>query len=226
MNLQGLEADVKEKPYLLLIPVAVVVGYVVLARKGSPNATTNKNTAPGSLAQMPATTNVSTDMLANAMQDLQSSFTDSIQSLTTKESTDIQNLGTQLTGSVQTTQAAIAAQSQDYAEKIAGLQQSINQSTAAATGNMNLQASSALQARNRIGDDTIISTFAKFGLPGWTGLQYVAENKTLPASVPELEAWLNSHGYRDPASGKFTSIVNGGVVPTNVQNELTSAYGS
>lgn len=226
MNLQGIESSVKQKPYLLLIPVAVVVGYVVLAKKGSATATTTKNTAPGSLAQMPATTNVSPDMLANAVQNVQTSFASSIQGLIGKESTDVQNLGMQLSGSVQTTQAAIAAQSDAYSQQIAGLQNSINQSTAAATANMNMQASTALQARNKIGDNNIISVFTKFGLPSWVGMQYVAENKALPVGVPQLESWLNSQGYRDPSTGKFTSIVSSGTVPTNVQNELTSAFGS
>lgn len=93
---------------------------------------------------------------------------------------------------------------------------------------------SALQARNKIGDNAIVSYFSQFGLPSWVGLQYVAQNyATLPAnaaslnsiSLDSLNNWLNTNGYRNASSGTFTPLVSSSTVPANVQSQLTAAYG-
>lgn len=93
----------------------------------------------------------------------------------------------------------------------------------------------ALQARNKLGDTTIINFFKNLSLPSWIGLQYVAENFALPwtpGSTPtstqlsNFNNWLDSHGYRNASTNSFTSVVSSGSVPANVQSELNSAYGA
>lgn len=84
---------------------------------------------------------------------------------------------------------------------------------------------SALDARNHIGDNAIIHYFSQFAIPGWVGMWFVAEKWRLPASSTELEQWLNSHGLRDPNTGKFTALMSSASEPANVKQLMDDAYG-
>lgn len=235
MDFDDIKQTLEEKPWLLLIPVAGVVGIILLSNRGQSAAsgTTNYNSAPGSLAQPQPTVSVGPDMLANAIQGVTEQLTEQgqqtqedIASLTQGWSTQIAGLTQQLAEQNATSQQAIAQASQGFAQQIQGLVSQMNQRTQQQTSNMSLSNTSALQARNHIGDANIVSYFSQFKLPSWIGLQYVAENKSLPEGIPQLEAWLNTHGYRNPNNGKFTAVVSAPKVPNAVQAELIQAYGA
>ena len=86
---------------------------------------------------------------------------------------------------------------------------------------------SALDARNRIGDGTGVSWFAQFRIPSWVYLWYLATNwqQCWPPSIPALNAWLDSVGLRNP-DGSFTPLMGSATVPPQAQAAISAAFPS
>lgn len=172
---------------------------------------------PGNLATG-GSTSVSTDMLAAAMQQLSS-----------QEQQDVQGIYSQLGSLVGTGAGAGSGSGSQTTPPPSGGSSGSSGGTGNTPSNppvvqSNTGISPALAARNAIGDTNIISTFQQFGLPSWIGLQYVAQNFSLPSNPSQLATWLDAQGYRNPTTGAFTPVVSSGTVPATVQAELNAAY--
>lgn len=222
MDFTQIEDEVKQKPYLLAIPVGAVVIFMYLKGKSSP-ATGTVNSTPGTLNDMSGTTGVDTSMLQNAMQ-----------ALSQQEESDIANVGTEIAGlqqqiaqNSQQTTTSIAQAGQQYQQQIQNVLQQLSQNKQSTTNIGNLQTYPALQAINTYGYTNLLNFFKKFSLPDWIAMQWAAENPqqtTLP-SQNQLEQWLNAKGYRNPATGAFTNLVSVGQVPAAVEQEYIQAFG-